>query len=215
MPGNYIIKLTVTNITGKSITYAEINVFQNPVVLFDIYPVEIINNNQIIKTINNTLYANYYLWHWGDGTTSTEHQPWHKYENEGEYEIKLIATSINDCIDSLDFHTIITVNFNTGYIRFPNAFIWNRSGPNGGYWNEGELNNNIFRPHFENVIEYHLEIFNRWGEFIYESNNIYKGWDGYIHDDNLVPESVYVWKVTGKYVNGTRFHKTGDITFLH
>lgn len=215
LPGNYIIKLFTRSISGESISYGQVSVFQNPVILFDIYPTEIINDNQIIKTINNTLYADFYLWDFGDGITSDEFNPWHKYETEGIYNVQLIATSINGCVDSLMFHTPIEVGFNIGDIRFPNAFRWNQTGPTGGYWHEGEINNSVFHPHFYNVIEYNLIIYNRWGEFIYESNDLYKGWDGYIKDGTLAIQGVYVWKVTGKYTNGKSFNKVGDVTFLH
>ena len=73
----------------------------------------------------------------------------------------------------------------------------------------------IFRPHFENVIEYKLQIFNRWGVLIFQSEDIYKGWDGYWGNGNLAVQGVYVWKATGRYADGKYFYKVGDVTFLH
>ncbi|MEE4215350.1 MAG: gliding motility-associated C-terminal domain-containing protein, partial [Bacteroidales bacterium] len=90
-------------------------------------------------------------------------------------------------------------------------------GPTGGEWNEGvyEGMDYVFRPFFENVTEYKLQIFNRWGVLIFESNNLNIGWDGYFGDGNLAPQGVYVWKVTGQYADGSYFEKLGDVTFLH
>jgi len=73
----------------------------------------------------------------------------------------------------------------------------------------------VFRPFFENVIEFRLQIFNRWGVLIYESNDINKGWDGYSREGNLAVQGVYVWKATGRYADGNYFDKVGDVTFLH
>ncbi len=73
----------------------------------------------------------------------------------------------------------------------------------------------VFRPFFENVARYQLQIFNRWGVLIFESFDINRGWDGYSGDGNLAPQGVYVWKVTGQYADGSFFTKVGDITFLH
>ena len=214
-PGNYIVSLTVTNISGQSIHTVIITVYQNPVVVFNVYPTDVINNSQIVIFSNFSSYNEFQLWRFGDGTTSTEESPWHKYESEGTYNITLIVTSKDGCVDSSSFATPVNVKFNEGKLKFPNAFVWNRSGPTGGYWQEGNINDGIFRPHFENIIEYKLQIFNRWGVLIYKSNDLQKGWDGYFGNGNLALEGVYVWKAKGRYIDGRYFDKVGDVTFLH
>ena len=124
-------------------------------------------------------------------------------------------TSKDGCVDSSSFATPVNVKFNEGKLKFPNAFVWNRSGPTGGYWQEGNIDDGIFRPNFENIIEYKLQIFNRWGVLIYESNDLQKGWDVYFGNGNLALEGVYVWKAKGRYIDGRYFDKVGDVTFLH
>lgn len=42
----------------------------------------------------------------------------------------------------------------------------------------GDLLNDVFKPTLENVEEYSLSIFNRWGEKVYETKQIEQGWDG-------------------------------------
>lgn len=214
-PGNYIVSLTVTNITGQSIHTVIITVFQNPVAVFNVYPTEVTNNSQIVVFSNYSYYDYSQLWKFGDGTTSAEENPWHKYESEGTYNITLIVTSKDGCVDSANFATPVQVKFNAGEIKFPNAFVWNRTGPNGGYWQEGNINDGIFRPHFVNVIEYKLQIFNRWGVLIYESHELQKGWDGYFGNGDLALQGVYVWKVIGRFTDGKYFDIVGDVTFLH
>jgi hypothetical protein len=217
VPGNYLVKLTVINISGQSIHNGIINVYQNPTSIFNAYPTNIVNNEQIVVFYNYSMYDSLNFWDFGDGYTSEEKNPYHKYENPGSYTVSLKTTSANGCIDTSFLATPIIVDWKTGYINFPNVFKWNGTGPTGGQWQEGvypEMDN-VFRPFFENVIEYKLQIFNRWGVLIYESNDLHKGWDGYSEDNNLAIQGVYVWKVTGRYADGEYFDKVGDVTFLH
>jgi hypothetical protein len=115
----------------------------------------------------------------------------------------------------MQYESPVKVDFKFGNIKFPNAFKWNGFGPTGGYWEEGDINDNVFRPFYENVTEYKLQIFNRWGVLIFESYNLNKGWDGYFGNGNLALEGVYVYKVFGQYADGSYFNKIGDVTFLH
>jgi hypothetical protein len=180
-----------------------------------VYPTEVINNSQIVVFTDYSTNAVTWHWNFGDGSVSVEENPWHKYEYRGLYYVTLTVASKDGCIDSLEYKSPINVDFRIGNIRFPNAFRWNRSGPTGGYWNENQLDDNIFRPFFTNVREYKLQIFNRWGMLIYESNDLKKGWDGYFGNGNLALEGVYVWKVNGQFADGAYFTKVGDVTFLH
>jgi hypothetical protein len=215
MPGNYIVKLTVTNYSGESVYRGTIIVRQNPTAAFSIYPTEVINRDQIVVCRDLSFFAESWFWDFGDDSTSTEQNPWHKYESGGIYDVTLTVTSAEGCRDSAKYRSPVTVEFKNGEIMFPNAFRWNMSGPTGGYWNQTEMTDEIFRPFFSNVTDYHLQIYNRWGVLIYESFDIYKGWDGYFGNSHLALQGVYVWKATGRYADGTYFNKVGDVTFLH
>ncbi len=185
----------------------------NPI--FELYPTEVINNSQIVVFQNYSLYGASWLWDFGDGYSSAEEAPWHKYQAEGIYDVVLKVVSEEGCKDSSKYKSPVIVDYKEGEIRFPNAFKWNRSGPTGGYWQEFQPDDDIFRPFFTNVIEYYLQIYNRWGVLIYESYDLYKGWDGYFGEGNLATQGVYVWKVTGQYADGNYFIMVGDVTFLH
>jgi PKD repeat protein len=214
-PGNYIVTLTVSNVSGQSVKTKLIKVYQNPVAVFNIYPTDVINNTQVVVFSNYSYWNESQLWRFGDGSTSTEESPWHKYDHEGSYNVTLIVTSKDGCIDSSTFETPVRVSYKVGELKFPNAFVWNRTGPTGGYWQDGEIDDMIFRPHFVNILEYKLQIFNRWGVLIYESNDLYKGWDGYFGNGNLALEGVYVWHAKGRFADGKYFDEIGDVTFLH
>lgn len=217
VPGNYVVKLTVRNLAGESVRNGIIKVYQNPSAIFDAYPVNVVNNEQIVIFYSYSYFADNFLWMFGDGETSTEENPYHKYEKEGTYIVSLKVTTSEGCVDSASMETPVVVEWKTGEIMFPNVFKWNESGPTGGQWDEGVYPgmDYVFRPFFENVIEYRLQIFNRWGALIYESYELKKGWDGYFGNGNLAPQGVYVWKVNGRYADGEYFDLVGDVTFLH
>jgi gliding motility-associated-like protein len=60
----------------------------------------------------------------------------------------------------------------------------------------GDGNNDLFKAEFgENVIKFQLEVFNRWGQRVFNSNDFKKGWDGRIQG-LLQPTGVYAWKIT-------------------
>ena len=217
VPGSYIVKLIVYNIAGESVHNGIITVHQNPTAILEAYPTDVINNEQIVVFSNNSMHDSISFWRFGDGMTSEEKNPYHKYTEQGNYIVTLIVTSKDGCIDSAQLATPIRVDWKVGDIDFPNVFKWNETGPTGGFWRPGcypEMDY-VFRPFYENVSEYKLQIFNRWGVLIFESSDLYQGWDGYSRDGKLAVQGVYVWKVTGRYADGDYFTKVGDVTFLH
>ena len=217
VPGTYLVKLTVHNIAGESVRNGVIEVYQNPSAIFDAYPKDVVNNEQIVIFYSYSYFAESWLWRFGDGETSAEENPWHKYESPGSYTVSLLVSTHEGCVDSAEMDTPVVVEWKEGTLKFPNVFRWNRTGPTGGEWSEGvnPSMDEVFRPFFENIIEYRLQIFNRWGVLIYESDDLKKGWDGYFGDGNLAPQGVYVWKASGRYADGEYFDMVGDVTFLH
>ncbi len=168
-----------------------------------------------MHNINNSVNSVSYLWDFGDGNSSTEVNASHTYEEAGVYTVSLVAWSENECVDTLVRKSLITVFAGEGNTEFPNAFVWNGSGPTGGYWEEGTIDNSVFHPHVLNAIEIRMIIFNRWGEKLYESNQVHQGWDGYLNSGSLATEGVYVYKCWVTYVSGHQEILAGDVTFLH
>lgn len=212
--GIYNVKLTVTGEGGRAYYYRQVEVYPNPVVDFRISPSLVMLPDQVIQLYNLSEGGNTYLWDFGDGVTSTEINPSHLYTEVGIYDIKLDVWTEYGCTAQLIKPDAVTV-VGKGLIVFPNAFTPDRMGPNGGAYdlNEPEKNN-IFHPYWEGVDRYHLEIFNRWGTLIYESDDVMTGWDGY-YQGRLCQQGVYVWKCTGTFTNGEQFSLVGDVTLLY
>jgi len=68
-------------------------------------------------------------------------------------------------------------------VYVPNAFTPNHDNTN-----------DVFYFRSISVAEFEMQIFDRWGELLYTSNNIDQGWDG-TYKGNPAQMDVYVWKV--------------------
>ena len=100
------------------------------------------------------------------------------------------------------------------WLRFPTAFSPSMTGPTGGSYNPNERRIDIFHPIIsEEPAEYHLQIFSRLGELVYETHEIYRGWDGY-HLQQRSAGGVYLWIAEGSWKDGSSFNMKGDVTLI-
>jgi gliding motility-associated-like protein len=75
--------------------------------------------------------------------------------------------------------------------------------------------NDLFTGFGVGIAEYEMWIFDRWGERLYYSNDIYKGWDGKVQGKTGdAKDDVYVWKVKLKDVLGKKHDYVGHVTLL-
>lgn len=212
--GFYNVQVTVYGEGGVNYDYKTIEVFHTPVVDFAVDPKTVQLPDADVHFFNQSKYGYTYLWDFGDGNTSTKESPWHKYKKEEGKSITLIVTSEEGCVSSLTKNNIVQVEA-PGIVKLPNAFTPDLTGPSGGKYQDGDVHSYIFRPHWDGIDEdeYLFQIFNRWGERIFETTDVWTGWDGY-YKNKLCKQDVYVWKVKGKFLNETTFEKVGTVTLL-
>lgn len=209
------IKLTAYGLSGTDTTRQTIYIHPRPNAVFDVYPKNARNLSQVFKFVNNSSEGAYYLWDFGDGTTSPDEDASHVYGKTGTYTVTLYAWSNEGCPDTLVRENILSVVAGEGNTKFPNAFVWNGSGPTGGHWKEGTIDNTVFHPNLENAVELRMIIYTRWGEKVFQTDELYVGWDGYLKNGRLASQGVYVFKAWVTYVDGHQELLTGDVTFLH
>ena len=216
-PGKYSIFLrTSSSFTGQEANSQQDNfeVYPVPVASFDARPTLLYVPDTELLTYNFTTGATDYLWDFGDNGTSTEEEPSYVYKIEGVYDLTLIA--MNDhgdgvvCSDTLSRQ--ITAK-QGGITKVPNAFTPNPNGPNGGVSSNGSFND-VFLPYVKGAEEFNMQIFDRWGNLIFESNNSTIGWDGYDRNGRLLSSGVYVYKLTLRLSDGQRTTQIGDITMI-
>lgn len=213
--GYYNVKLTVTGPGGTEYAYHQVEVYRMPFVDFRVEPNLVMLPDDEIRLFNLSTHGSTYLWDFGDGITSIEEGPRHLYTAVGVYDISLDVWTDHGCTDRMVQPAAVTVE-GEGVILFPNAFKPDMGGPNGGYYDQADQEkNNIFHPYWEGVAEYHLQIYTRWGEKMYYSDEVNRGWDGYTEEGDLCKQAVYVFKSWGYFVNGEMFQVRGDVTLIH
>jgi gliding motility-associated-like protein len=158
----------------------------NPVAAFTISEYDLYTTDYDAYFYNVSEGADAYYWDFGDGTNSTEVNPYHQFPTEGYefFEIWLTAISEYGCLDS----TVRYIRFHPELIYYvPNSFT-----------PDGDDYNNVFKPVISSgysLDNFNFMIFNRWGELIYESNDITTvGWDG-TYRGSKCQEGVYIWKM--------------------
>lgn len=214
-PGVYSVKLEATNssgITDDAVKRLIIEVYSVPHADFSIRPETVKLPEDPIFTTNLSFESDNYIWDFGDGVNSTEFEPSHVYIDTGRYDITLIAATEKGCADTITYENIVKV-INGDEILIPNAFTPSLDGPTGGnrYGDAGR--NDVFFPVTEGVIAYHLQIYNRWGEMLFSTNDTGKGWDGY-YKGKLCPPDVYIYKIDFKFLDGREVMKFGDIALI-
>lgn len=210
LPGLYDVSLTTTTIYGctASVTYPElISVSPVPKALFGYNPQFITVENTEVDFINTSVNADEYKWLFNDGSpSSTDENPTHFFPTEaGEYLVQLIAmNSDGACRDTTE--RLITIQ-DIIIFYVPNIFT-----PDGDQYNE------FFQPKFfsgYDPYDFHMTIFNRWGEIVFETFNADKGWDGTYGDKGLVKDDTYIWFIEFKETNSDKLHKhRGHVTIL-
>lgn len=123
------------------------------------------------------------------------------FSTEGTYWLE--ATRAN-CI-VLDTFTISSIQCNC-WITIPNAFTPNNDNIN-----------DYFHPLIEDacgISDYKLDIFNRWGELVFSTNDFTKGWDG-IYKGSISDLGTYMYTLQYKIGNQKKeISRKGDLTLI-
>ena len=187
-PGCYDATLTVSTQAGcmNSLVLSDyICITANPEANFSTNPNEVTIHNNTVQFENESVGASNYEWEFGDGNFSNQENPIHDFPNNepGEYNVTLYAYNENGCMNTIN--KVITV-WDRLLFYVPNTFT-----PDGNEFNES------FNPVFGSGYspkDYNLLVFNRWGEILFESNDLNIGWDG-TYKGLYVPEGTYSWKM--------------------
>ena len=132
-----------------------------------------------------------YLWSTGETTANIE-------VPAGEYQ--LTVTDASGCTST---DTLEVTNFCLQDFYAPNTFT-----PNG------DGTNDAFRVYVRNTTFFELQVFNRWGEQVFISNQQDKGWDG-IANGRPMRDGIYVWKVTYAGADRITKQRIGKVMLVH
>ncbi|NOQ75747.1 MAG: PKD domain-containing protein [Crocinitomix sp.] len=185
-PGVYDVSLTVIDANGCSATafYEDyIAAYDLPIANFKYAPVEVTTLDRTVDFTDLSSGADNWIWNFDAFGNSTDQNPSFLFpDNEGTYEIMQIAITPEGCRDTM-VQTLVVVQEHLIFV--PNVIT-----PDGTNLNE------VFLPYFTgiDVYNYHLTIYNRWGELVFESYDLNTGWNG-TFNDVIVQDGVYIWHI--------------------
>lgn len=156
-------------------------------------------------TFNNlSLDAVQYFWDFGDTLgISFEESPTYTYEKLGHFKVRLIAENELSCRDSA---------FQEVLVRFEKIFPPTAFSPNSTI-----EENRSFLLTADGVEKqgYHLQIFNRWGQLIFECENEHKAWDGTMKNGRSAPAGSYIWVLNYVDFLGKSHRQSGTVSLLY
>jgi gliding motility-associated-like protein len=106
--------------------------------------------------------------------------PNNTYAVPGTYTVTLIATNQLGCKDTVSKPITILPEY---YIYVPNAFT-----------PDGNRSNNYFSASTVNITQLNVKIYNRWGELIFESDELDFEWDG-TYKGLKIQDGIFVYKI--------------------
>lgn len=140
-----------------------------------------------------------YEWDFGDGSSAQERDPLHEFDGRFEYTTQLVVTSPIGCQGL--YHAPVVVPI---LLYVPNAFTPDQDGIN-----------DYFQVFVSGVDEFSIQIFDRWGEVVFASEDPNAIWDGsHKQGDYYVPNGTYVWLIEINGVNFDARKQTGTVTIL-
>ncbi|MBT7826062.1 MAG: T9SS type B sorting domain-containing protein [Bacteroidetes bacterium] len=115
------------------------------------------------------------------------------------YCYRVIAYRNGDSLESVSNVLCIPTEFR---LFIPNSFTPNGDGVN-----------DIFLPKGIFISEYNIQIFNSWGEKVFESDKLSEGWDGSFRGKTC-PLGTYYYSIRAKGANGKSKELSGSLTLL-
>ena len=153
-----------------------------------------------IQFINLSTDTSFSYWDFGDGTTSNENNPLHRYQSNKEYTVILIIDPGSTCADTAQAIIPFEDDMVSDTLFIPNVFTPNGDGENDYFEIIGIDNpcNDIKQ----------LTIFNRWGKKVFEAEGSEFKWDGR-NNGNALAGGIYFYVLEGE-----EFKKSGSVALL-
>ncbi len=204
--GLYTVALSVVSPLGcqtDTVFYNWIRVRPSPIAAFEYSPQVISRFDPEVDFYDRSQGAVKWEWIFPDGTISFLPNVRYVFPDTGLQEVVQVVTHLSGCTDTA--RALIDV---IPDVRFflPNAFSPNHDGVNDFFRGAGVV---------EGIKRFHLTIWNRWGELVFETTDPDEEWNGQIDNTDLpAPEGVYVVVVTMISPRGQLLEYRGFVTLI-
>lgn len=140
-----------------------------------------------------------YTWDFGDGNSSEEPNPMHRYDEEGEYLVRLFVADLHGNEVALEASVEVR---RTPVLKLPNIFTPNNDGLNDRlHISEDSKHVSVLR----------LIVFDHQGKVVYEQFGAGSGWDGLLQDGSPAPEATYRLVVTAQGNDGKQYNESSFV----
>jgi len=191
--GSYLVDLQITtnnNCISMNLSPANVLVYNTPIASFEVSSTQLTEFDPQVEIDNTSIGGYLYHWNFGDGSYSSDYNPiFHTFNQPGIYQITLNIENNLGCLDST-FRTIDIDPVFAFYI--PNSFTPDNDGINDRFFGKGIGYTSV-----------KMQIFNRWGELIFDQSSdsgpefSEPYWDGELNDiDCQIDVYVYQFLVT-------------------
>jgi gliding motility-associated-like protein len=186
-PGNYDVILHAYTISGcVSDIYVNLNdavqVHPIPTPGFVVNPMEVSIDNPVVTIMDSSQFATECVYYTSDGSTLTGFNVVYSFTEAGRQSITQLVTNEFGCSATATGY----VNIGGSVFFAPNAFSPNQDGINDAWL-----------PVSTGINDYHIQIYNRWGDVVFESTDIDEAWMGNAYNgDYFVPDGVYNYTIT-------------------
>jgi len=148
-----------------------------------------------VEFTNTSSGAISYEWQFGNGQSSDEENPTHRFRQIGSFYTTLYATNEYGCTDSLTKEIIIEY--------FKGLYV-----PNAMYIGHNSFEVANFIPKGVGLKIYQIWVYDTWGNLMWYSDKIdadgrpTEYWDG-TFEGKILPQDAYVWKVKALFTDDT------------
>jgi gliding motility-associated-like protein len=197
--GTYSIVYTYTNpvTTCTQSTNGPIIVRPLPAPAFVASPSVSTLANAAIHFVDQSPDAVDWNWQFGDGDSLLHIQnPTHTYNDTGTFIITLTTQNQYGCQLSDSNNVVIGPDL---LFFIPTAFSPNGDGNNDMFYGGSGFG----------FYQFHMVIFDRWGNAIFETTDHSKGWDG-----SNASQGVYIYHITMMDMNGKPYEYFGNISVI-
>jgi gliding motility-associated-like protein len=207
-PGSYDVTLAIIDANGcasSMLVPNYITVHPDPVADFTVGPQPTTILNATLQFTDQSIGAVSWNWNFGDlqNSSSILQNPSFAYIDTGCFDVTLNITNSFGCTGD----TVHPICIGPDYSIFiPNAFTPNDDNKNDVFNVKGA---GIDPENFE------MWIFDRWGNMIYFTDDLYKGWNGHAnYGSEVAEEDAYVWKIKCKDVFGNKHSYIGHLSLI-
>lgn len=204
-PGVYDVSLEIMSSEGCIDTlFLEkpelIKVYPPPVADFTISPLVLDVFHPDVYISDQSIDSEYHFYQLTPTVDTAQRNLNYQYIEGGYHHVYQVVTNEFGCRDTA--HQQIYVEPHTT-MYVPTAFT-----PDNDEYNP------VFRPVIYDVTNYKFEVYNRWGNKLFETENTKQGWNGRTQNGEIAPDGVYIWRIKYRNHKETSHEKQGHFTLI-